>query len=136
MRANGLKLGGELLDGRRAWRERLPRHASQLLRLCCGVGEGEQELSGGTDRQRQGLSDLGEVAKLVVAFHGRHAHPSVPLPNVEVHALADGVAQSHHGRFRDADDVRDATGRLAPARQTGSGHVVRRPDAEEESELH
>src|SRR5688500_11222524 len=75
------------------------------------------------------------MAKLVVAFHGCDAHPPVALTHVEVHALTDGTAQSDRRRLREADDVRHATGSLTPAGQARPGHVVRRTDAEQESEL-
>ena len=64
--------------GRRARGEWLFRDAPQLLGLRRRVGEGEQELPGRADGERQRLAHLGEVAELVVAFDGGARRPGGP----------------------------------------------------------
>ena len=119
----------------RARRERLFRDPPQFLGLRCRVGEGEQQLPGCADGQRQRLSDLGEVAELVAAFDGRYADAAVTLPNVQMHALPDRVAEPHHGRLRDSNDVACAAGGLPPASQARTRAVVRRANPEQQPQL-
>ena len=134
--ADLLELGDELIRGGGAWGQRLPSHAAELLGLRRRVREGEQELARRADREGQRLADSGEVAELVVALDRRDADAAVPLPDVEVDALADDVAEAHHRTFRDAGDVAVPAGRIAPAGQARAGRVVRGPDPEQQPELH
>ena len=122
----------ELVNRGRSGRHRRTGGPPQLGSARCGIGEGEQQLSGGAHRKRQRLSDLREVTELVAPFHGRDANTGIALSNVQVHAFADRVAEAHHGRLRDPDDVTRPTGRLPPARQAGTRDVRRGANPEEQ----
>ena len=75
------------------------------------------------------------MAQLVAAIDRRDAYARVALADVQVDALAERVAQPHHRRLGDPDDLVDTLSGLAPACQPRAGRVGVRPDARQEAQL-
>ena len=86
--------------------------APQLRPLDLVVRERQQELARRASTERQRTAELDERPELVACLDGGDADPRVVVTNVEVHALADLVAQTAHRRLGNAQVER--LGRASP----------------------
>ena len=96
----------------------------ELLPLDVLLGEGQQDLAGGTSPKRQWPTELDEWAELVARLDGRDADPGVLVPDVEVDALPELVAEPAHRRFGDGSQVERLGGGLTPVEQARSERVA------------
>jgi hypothetical protein len=117
---------------------RIAEGAIDLELLDLAVGECQQQLAGGTDTEGKRPSQLDERAKLVVALDGSDADSRVVVAHVEVHALAELVAEAPHRLVGHRPDIEGICSRFAPIQQPRAERispVLRAPDDPERCQL-